>query len=99
MGDLQACSMPPTNGDVSGEDRLCPLPSSPPLPPSNPDPVSIDAETWATAEMTTQDIICCVRPTLAADHQRRDVIDYVQRLLRYRVGCEVIGSLNIVFDF
>ncbi|KAF3454812.1 hypothetical protein FNV43_RR05260 [Rhamnella rubrinervis] len=97
MGDLQACSPPNINGDIFGEDRLCPLPSSPPLPPLNPDPASIGVETWTGAEMTTQEIVSQIQPTLAADQKRRDVIDYVQRLLRHCIGCEVFpyGSVPL----
>lgn len=92
MGDLQPCSLPNPNGDIFGEDRLCPLPSSPPLPASNPDPASIALESWARAETTTQEIVSCIQPTLVADQKRKDVIDYVQRLLRYCIGYEVTRS-------
>ena len=90
MGDLQACSPPNINGDIFGEDRLYPL------PPLNPDPASIGVETWTRAETTAQEIVSRIQPTLVADQKRRDVIDYVQRLLKYCIGCEVIGYMNII---
>ncbi|KAH7543600.1 hypothetical protein FEM48_Zijuj02G0201000 [Ziziphus jujuba var. spinosa] len=49
MGDLQVCIVPNRNGVIFGEDRLCPLPSSPSspsLPTSNPDFGFISAEAW-----------------------------------------------------
>lgn len=93
MGDLQACSLPNINGDIFAEDRLCPL------SPLNPDPASIGEETWIRAETTTQEIISWIQPTLVANQKRRDVIDYVQRLLKYCIGCEVIGYINIIIFF
>ncbi|KAH7542815.1 hypothetical protein FEM48_Zijuj02G0115000 [Ziziphus jujuba var. spinosa] len=97
MGDLQPCVSPNPNGDIFGEDRLCTLPSSPPLPVSNPDPESIAAESWAIAEATTQEIVSWIQPTLVADQKRKNVIDYVQRLLGYCIGCEVFpyGSVPL----
>lgn len=85
MGDLLV------NGVVFGEDRPCASsPPSPPLPPSNPDPSSVAADAWAAAEKTTAEILSRIRPTLAADRRRREVVDYVQRLIRYGARCEVM---------
>ncbi|KAL2975911.1 hypothetical protein AAZX31_14G189200 [Glycine max] len=92
MGDLLV------NGVVFGEDRPCASsPPSPPLPPSNPDPSSIAADAWAAAEKTTAEILSRIRPTLAADRRRREVVDYVQRLIRYGARCEVFpyGSVPL----
>ena len=85
MGDLHV------NGVVFGEDRPCASsPPSPPLPPWNPDPSSVAADAWAAAERNTAEILRRIRPTLAADRRRREVVDYVQRLIRYGARCEVM---------
>ncbi|XP_047159323.1 uncharacterized protein LOC124829797 isoform X2 [Vigna umbellata] len=92
MGDLHA------NGIVFGEDRPCgSSPPSPPLPISNPDPSSVAADAWAAAEQTTGEILRSIQPTLAADRRRREVVDYVQRLIRYGARCEVFpyGSVPL----
>ena len=56
---------------------------------SNPSPSSIGLERWARAEEATQKIICQVQPTAVSEERRREVIDYVQRLIRSTLGCEV----------
>ncbi|RZC26411.1 hypothetical protein D0Y65_004867 [Glycine soja] len=92
MGDLHV------NGVVFGEDRPCASsPPSPPLPPWNPDPSSVAADAWAAAERNTAEILRRIRPTLAADRRRREVVDYVQRLIRYGARCEVFpyGSVPL----
>ncbi|KAK7300801.1 hypothetical protein RJT34_11652 [Clitoria ternatea] len=92
MGDLHV------NGVVSGEDRpYASSPPSPPLPPSNPDPSSVAPDAWSAAEKTTTEILRRIQPTLAADRRRRDVVDYVQRLVRYGARCEVFpyGSVPL----
>ncbi|KAK4606859.1 hypothetical protein RGQ29_000909 [Quercus rubra] len=98
MGDFKVCSAG-HNGDVlCDEDRLYSSSSPPlPLPASNPDTCSIGSESWAIAERTTQEIVCRIQPTLATDHKRKEVIEYVQRLIRNRVGCEVVpyGSVPL----
>ncbi|KAE8039405.1 hypothetical protein FH972_011820 [Carpinus fangiana] len=95
MGDLQVCSPPRSSGVVLGEYCLCG--ASPPLPALNPDPVSIGAESWAAAERTTHEVVCRIHPTLATDYKRREVIEYVQGLIKSRVGCEVFpyGSVPL----
>ncbi|KAF3454811.1 hypothetical protein FNV43_RR05259 [Rhamnella rubrinervis] len=97
MSDLQVCSLPNPNDVIFREDRLCPLSSSPPSSASNPDPSLISADSWARAETTTQEIVSKIQPTLVADQKRKDVIDYVQRLLRNYIGCEVFpyGSVPL----
>lgn len=35
-------------------------------------------------------------PTLATDHKRKEVIKYVQRLIRKRVGCEVRAEFALL---
>ncbi|XP_028768831.1 uncharacterized protein LOC114726413 isoform X2 [Neltuma alba] len=96
MADLQVSS-PRMTGAVIAEDRLCSSPPSSPLPPSNPDPSSVGAEAWSRAEKTTRDILCRIQPTLGADQRRKEVVDYVQRLIKFGVGCEVFpyGSVPL----
>ena len=87
MGDLHVCSRLP-NGVVT-EDRPVGVSLSLPLRVSNPDPSSIGEDNWAIAEETTREVICCIHPTLDSEEKRRDVIDYVQRLIRCSLGFEV----------
>lgn len=95
MGDLDVCSSPRPNGDVLGEYHV--RGSSPPLPASNPDPDSIGAESWDAAERATHEVVCRIHPTLGADYKRKEVIEYVQGLIRSHVGCEVFpyGSVPL----
>ncbi|GMP89936.1 hypothetical protein CsSME_00041289 [Camellia sinensis var. sinensis] len=95
MGDLQVFSQQP-NG-VLTEDRSFSVSFSPPLPASNPDPSSIGEESWAIAEQTTQQVICCIHPTLDSEEKRKDVIEYVQRLIRCSLGFEVNSMPHFLF--
>ncbi|KAI8523462.1 hypothetical protein RHMOL_Rhmol13G0075700 [Rhododendron molle] len=102
MGDLRVCSRPPS-GIVATEDRPRPVSlfSSLPPPPlracSSPDPSVIEEDRWAVAEETAREVIGCVHPTLDSEEKRKDVIDYVQRLIRCSLGCEVFpyGSVPL----
>ncbi|XP_010529160.1 PREDICTED: uncharacterized protein LOC104806129 [Tarenaya hassleriana] len=82
MGDLEDCS-------VLEERSSSPL--SPPRSPSN------QSEFWERAEEATRLIIAQVQPTLVSEERRRAVIDYVQRLIRTTLGCEVhpFGSVPL----
>lgn len=85
MGDLHV------NGVVFGEDRpYSSSPPSPPLPVLNLDPSFVTEEGWSAAEETTAEILRRIQPNLAADRRRRDVVDYVQRLIRFGARCEVM---------
>ncbi|GAB2229527.1 hypothetical protein Drorol1_Dr00013773 [Drosera rotundifolia] len=61
------------------------------------EPLSVGEEKWVRAERVTREIISRVRPTVASERRRRDVIDYVQRLIRDRLGCELLpfGSVPL----
>ncbi|KAE9606049.1 hypothetical protein Lal_00024986 [Lupinus albus] len=88
MGDLH----------VNADDRLCSSsPPSPSLPFSHLDPSSVKPVAWSVAEKATRQILCRIQPTLAADRRRREVVDYVQRLIRYGARCEVFpyGSVPL----
>ncbi|KAF5470345.1 hypothetical protein F2P56_010865 [Juglans regia] len=77
------------------EDRLST--ASPLLPASNPDPGSIAADSLDAAERVSREIVSSIHPTLAADHKRKGVIEYVQGLVRSCIGCEVFpyGSVPL----
>ncbi|XP_019461294.1 PREDICTED: uncharacterized protein LOC109360692 [Lupinus angustifolius] len=88
MGDLH----------VNADDRFCSSsPPSPPLPSSHVDPSSVRPAAWSVAEKAIRQILCRIQPTLAADRRRREVVDYVQRLIRYGARCEVFpyGSVPL----
>ncbi|XP_027071294.2 uncharacterized protein [Coffea arabica] len=104
MGDLRR---PPTGGGSSSstaaagggeeEERPVPSPSTSIIPSSDPNPLSISARRWVRAEKATQNIISKVQPTAVSEERRREVIDYVQSLIRKRLGCEVFpyGSVPL----
>jgi hypothetical protein len=50
---------------------------------------AIGAELWLRAEEATQGIIAQVQPTVVSENRRNAVIDYVQRLIRNCLRCEV----------
>lgn len=84
MGDIGAVE---ANGVVM-EERLV---------STNPDPSTISEDYWAVAEQTTQEVVNSIHPTLDAEEKRKDVIDYVQRLIRCYLGFEVFpyGSVPL----
>lgn len=75
--------------EVVSDDTL--LLSPPPSSPSSLglDPFSIGSEPWVIAEKATDEIIGQIQPTVASQERRRKVIDYVQRLLKSHILCEV----------
>ncbi|KAH0934976.1 hypothetical protein HID58_012093 [Brassica napus] len=54
-------------------------------------------EFWNRMEEATREIIEQVHPTLASEDRRRDVTDYMQRLIKMTLGCEVhaFGSVPL----
>ncbi|XP_044472959.1 uncharacterized protein LOC123201491 isoform X2 [Mangifera indica] len=90
MGDLRDWSLE-LNGAVLEERPL----SSPSLVPLNQ--TEIGAEYWQKAEEATRAIIAKVQPTVVSEARRKAVIDYVQRLIRNRLSCEVFpfGSVPL----
>jgi len=54
-----------------------------------PNQTAIGAEFLQRAEEATQGVIAQVQPTVVSENRRKAVIDYVQRLIRTRLGCEV----------
>ncbi|KAJ4912251.1 PAP/OAS1 substrate-binding domain superfamily [Raphanus sativus] len=57
----------------------------------------VQPEFWNRVEEATREIIEHVHPTLVSEDRRRDVIDYMQRLIRMTLGCEVhsFGSVPL----
>ena len=51
--------------------------------------LSIGPERWARAEEATQKIVGLVQPSAGSEERRRRVMDYVRRLIKGRLGCEV----------
>ncbi|XWS74437.1 hypothetical protein CRYUN_Cryun02cG0216100 [Craigia yunnanensis] len=96
MDDLRVCYTN-ANSAVSREDRVCPsLPFS--LSSLNPDqPCSIAMESWERAEEATRRIVWSVQPTLDADRKRKEVVEYVQRLIQDGLGYQVFpyGSVPL----
>ncbi|XP_042402577.1 uncharacterized protein LOC121992343 isoform X2 [Zingiber officinale] len=92
MGDLE--SWPPlADADASGGHES--LYSHPQLP--NPHPSVIKAENWKRAEEATREVLWCIRPTVVSEERRKAVVDYVQELLRTRMGSRVFpfGSVPL----
>ncbi|XP_062092445.1 uncharacterized protein LOC133798235 isoform X2 [Humulus lupulus] len=56
-----------------------------------PDPLSIDAELWLMGEQRTQEILCIIQPNIVSDKKRKEVINYVRRLINGHFGTEVLS--------
>lgn len=52
-------------------------------------PTLSPSEFWNRVEDVTREIIELVHPTLVSEDRRRNVIDYMQRLIKMTLGCEV----------
>ncbi|KAJ4978088.1 hypothetical protein NE237_008868 [Protea cynaroides] len=98
MGDPQVWSPQPhgvLNEEGSYLSSLTTLSSSPSS--CIPNPLSISKENWIKAEKTTHEIICRIQPTVISEQRRKEVIDYIQRLIRNYLGSEVFpfGSVPL----
>uniref|UniRef100_A0A2P2MG45 Uncharacterized protein MANES_07G140200 n=1 Tax=Rhizophora mucronata TaxID=61149 RepID=A0A2P2MG45_RHIMU len=60
-------------------------------------PLSVDSELWLMAEQRTGEILCTIEPVLASEQKRREVIDYIQRLIQGHFGTKVypLGSVPL----
>ncbi|XP_022997710.1 uncharacterized protein LOC111492589 [Cucurbita maxima] len=96
MSDLQVCS-PRHHGILLGGDYSCPHLSRLPFPTLNSDPSLITSENWLRAENTAGCILRRIQPTCVAEQKRQEIVDYVQGLIRTRIGCEVFpyGSVPL----
>lgn len=75
----------PNGGAEQRQDSGLGWESSAPL-----DPASLREECLSVAEEAAQQVLSCIHPTLDSEEKRRDIIDYVQRLIKSRLDCEVI---------
>jgi hypothetical protein len=57
--------------------------------PANPDPSSISPDAWEPFEAAALGVMGRIQPTVLSEARRAAVVDYVQRLVRCSVGCEV----------
>ncbi|KAK6118205.1 hypothetical protein DH2020_047991 [Rehmannia glutinosa] len=60
-------------------------------------PFEIGTEHWATAERAAHGIIRKIQPNSVSEERRREVVDYIQRLIRNCLGAEVFpyGSVPL----
>ncbi|GLU17866.1 hypothetical protein SLE2022_342160 [Rubroshorea leprosula] len=99
MGDLQDWS-PELNGVVS-EERLSSSSSSSSFSSSSSlfssNQTGNCGEIWQKAEEATQEIIALVQPTVVSEKRRKEVIDYVQSLVKKYLHCKVFpfGSVPL----
>lgn len=65
--------------------------------PPNFYPFSIDAELWLLAEERIQEILCTIQPAIVSEKKRKEVINYIQRLINGYYGIEVFpfGSVPL----
>ncbi|OAY46386.1 uncharacterized protein LOC110619339 isoform X3 [Manihot esculenta] len=54
-------------------------------------PLSIDSELWLMAEQRTQEILWIIQPAMASEQKRKEVIDYIQRLIKGYYATEVFS--------
>ncbi|RAL43350.1 hypothetical protein DM860_012491 [Cuscuta australis] len=67
------------------------------LAATHPDPSSIGEECWAAAEETAKELVNCIHPTMDSEEKRKDVMEYVQKLIRDYLACEAFpyGSVPL----
>lgn len=63
--------------------------------PPNLYPFSIDAELWLLAEERIQEILCTIQPAIVSEKKRKEVINYIQRLINGYYGIEVGTTTNL----
>ena len=84
MGDLQAW-LPHQIGFLADYNP----PAPPVVQPLNPLPSEIGVESWRVAETATEVVIENIQATVRSERKRQEVVDYVQKLIRYHLNCEV----------
>nr|GLL30884.1 uncharacterized protein LOC109173649 [Ipomoea trifida]GMD12329.1 uncharacterized protein LOC109173649 [Ipomoea batatas] len=62
-----------------------------------PDPSAIAEECWASAEEMIRELVNCIHPTMDSEEKRKDVMEYIQKLIRDSLACEVFpyGSVPL----
>lgn len=65
------------------------------------DRVALSEECLSAAEEAAQQVVNCIHPTMDSEEKRRDIVDYIQRLIKSHLNCEVIKFISraIRFDF
>ncbi|KAL4558439.1 hypothetical protein LXL04_036639 [Taraxacum kok-saghyz] len=58
-------------------------------PATSPDPEAIPNEKWVAGEDPILQVLNCVYPTLDSEEKRKDVIEFMQKLIRSSLGVEV----------
>ncbi|XP_044462258.1 uncharacterized protein LOC123193376 isoform X3 [Mangifera indica] len=61
-------------------------------------PLAIDAELWLMAEERIQEILSIIQPAMVSEQKRKEVIDYLQRLINSYYGVEqafLFGSVPL----
>lgn len=91
MGDVGGVS---SNGGVSVDESLSSFSGS---RRRQSDPASITDECFVAAEEAAEQVMNCIHPTLDSEEKRKDVIDYVQRLIKRHLDCEAFpyGSVPL----
>jgi hypothetical protein len=56
---------------------------------TNPDPSSISSDAWVPFEDAALAVVGRIQPSVPSEGRRAAVVQYVQRLIRCTVGCEV----------
>lgn len=51
--------------------------------------LSMDPELWLIAEQRTKEILWAIQPNVASEWRRRELIDYIQRVIKGCFGTEV----------
>ncbi|GMH19332.1 hypothetical protein Nepgr_021173 [Nepenthes gracilis] len=71
--------------------------SSSSFSPSSPYSLSIGAQTWKNAEGCIQEILSFIQPTLASEHRRNEIIEYIQALIEDSFDIKVLpfGSVPL----
>ncbi|KAL8549024.1 hypothetical protein ACS0TY_008053 [Phlomoides rotata] len=62
-----------------------------------PDLSSLSEDCLSAAEEAAQQVLNCIHPTLDSEEKRRDIVDYLQRLIKTHLNCEVFtyGSVPL----
>nr|XP_043610073.1 uncharacterized protein LOC122581831 [Erigeron canadensis] len=83
-------------GDLGMDDDRPYLPTFA-APLNNPDPDTIPDEAWVAADDPTREVLNCIHPTLDSEDKRKDVIEFVQTLIRLKLRLEVFpyGSVPL----
>lgn len=57
--------------------------------PPNQQLLSVDEELWRMAEERAQEILCIIQPNVISEVNRKDIIEFLQRLIGGYYGAEV----------